>query len=71
MKEASAKLEMVCETKPMSISVVTAAKKMIDTARDMRDDAMEKVIEIRMKEKSLYKTAQKLLDQALQSKHST
>ena len=44
---------------------------MIDTARDMRDDDMEKLSEIRMKQKSLYKTAQKLLDQALQSKHST
>ena len=71
LKEASAKLEKVCETKPMSISAVTAAQKMIDTARDMRDDAMEKLDEIRMKQKSLYKTAQKLLDQALQSKHST
>ena len=37
---------------------------MIDTARDMRDDAMEKL------QKSLYKTAQKLLDQALQLKQS-
>ena len=71
LKEASAKLEKVHETKPMSISAVTAAQKMIDTARDMRDDAMEKLDEIRMKQKSLYKTAQKLLDQALQSKHST
>ena len=71
MKEASAKLEKVCETKPMSNSAVTAAEKMIDTARDMRDDAMEKLDKIRMKQKSLYKTAQKLLDQALQSKHST
>ena len=71
MKEASAKLEKVCETKPMSISVVTAAQKMIDTAMDMRDDTIEKLDEIRMKQKSLYKTAQKLLDQALQSKHST
>ena len=71
LKEASAKLEKVCETKPMSINAVTAAQKMIDTARDMRDDTMEKLDEIRMKQKSLYKTAQKLLDQALQSKHST
>ena len=37
----------------------------------MRDDTMEKLDEIRMKQKSLYKTAQKLLDQALQLKHST
>ena len=55
----------------MSISAVTAAQKMIDTARDMRYDAMEKLDEIRMKQKSLYETAQKLLDQALQLKHST
>ena len=60
MKEASAKLEKVHETKPMSISIVIAAQKIIDTARDIRDDAMEKVDEIRMKQKSLYKTAQKL-----------
>ena len=71
LKEASAKLEKVHETKPMNISAVTAAHKMIDTARDMRDDGIEKLDEIRMKEKSLYKTAQKLLDQALQFKHST
>ena len=69
LKEASAKLEKVCETKPMSISAVTAAQKMTDTARDMRYDAMEKLDEIRMKQKSLYKPAQKLLDQALQPKH--
>ena len=71
LKEASAKLEKVCETKAISISAVTAAQKMIDTARDMRGDAMEKLDEIRMKQKSLYKTAQKLLDQALHFKHST
>ena len=57
LKEASAKLEKVHETKPVGISAVTAAQKMIDTARDMRDDAMEKLDEIRMKQKSLYKTA--------------
>ena len=55
----------------MSISVVTAAQKMMDTARDMRDNTMEKLDEIRMKQKSLYKTAQKHMDQALQLKHST
>ena len=55
----------------MSISAVTAAQKMIDTARHMKDDTMEKLDEIRMKQKSLYKTAQKLIDQALQSKHFT
>ena len=51
LKEASAKLEKVHETKPMSISAVTVAQKVIDTARDMRDDAMEKLDEIRMKQK--------------------
>ena len=55
----------------MRISALTAAQKMIDTARDMRDDAMEKLDEIRIKQKSLCKTAQKLLDKALQMKHST
>ena len=58
LKEASAKLEKVHETKPMSISAVAAVQKMIDTARDMRDDAMEKLDEIRMKQKSLHKTGQ-------------
>ena len=71
LKEASAKLEKVRETKPMSTSAVTVAQKMIDTARDMRDDAIKKLDEIRMKQKSLYKTTQKLLDQSLQLKHST
>ena len=71
LKEASAKLEKVCETKPMSISAVTAAQKMIDTGRGIRDDTMEKLDEIGMKQKSLYKTVWKLLDQALQLKHST
>ena len=41
LKEASAKLEKICEIKPISISAVTAAQKMIDTARDIRDDAIE------------------------------
>ena len=71
LKDASAKLQKVCETKPMNISAVTAAEKMIDTAQDMRCEAMAKLDQVTKKQRSLHKATQKLLDEALPSRDST
>ena len=69
LKDARLKLDSVLASKPISTNSMVAAKMMLETAEKKRKQAMEKLDEIRKKQKSLDKSTHKLLDQALSSKH--
>ena len=71
MKDATSKLDSALVSTPLNINSITAAKMMLEIANNKRKDAMEKLDEIRRKQKLLDQTTHKLLDQALPSKHSS
>ena len=68
LKDARLKLDSALASKPISPNSMAAAKMMLETAEKKRREAMEKLDEIRKKQKSLDKSTHKLLDQALSSK---
>ena len=68
LKDARLKLDSALASKPISTNSMAAAKMMLETAEKKRKEAVEKLDEIRKKQKSLDKSTHKLLDQALSSK---
>ena len=71
LKDATSKLNSVLASTPMNINSITGAKMMLETANNKRKATVEKLDEIRRKQKSIDQTTHKLLDQALPSKDSS
>ena len=71
MKDATSKLDSALASTPLNINSITAAKMILETASIKRKGTMEKLDDIRRKQKSLDQTTHELLDQALPSKDSS
>ena len=71
LKDATSKLDSALASKPINTNSITAAKMMLETAGVKREEAMDELDEIRKRRKSLEKSTQKLLDQALPSKETS
>ena len=69
--DATSKLDSALAHTPLNINSIAAAKMMLETANNKRKETMEKLDEIRRKQKSLDQTTHKLLDQAIPSKDSS
>ena len=53
LKDGTSKLDSALASTPWNIKRITAAKMMLETANNKRKDTMEKLDEIRRKQKSL------------------
>ena len=71
LKDSTSKLDSALASTPLNINSILAAKMMLETANNKRKDTMEKLDEIRRKQKGFDQTTHKLLDQALLSKDSS